>query len=488
MNLKIDPQEVLGAQISRPGKGLKEIPDTGDFWLILFALLINPNFKSSIELSSENMSPPQIQEAGLSFEGANFKKWSPEGELSPFQGPFFSLKGDIPLGGSNQDFKEISREEITSELELWLKTLEDKGKEAPGLENLFYSLKEGKQVTQKTVLQAIEELSTLAKENNDRDLNSILKELLYLLRTNEVLTDSKKEISTDPGQRDHFFHVVETQGLKTDKVKNFPDNQFKYSNSEKIENSPEEWLIKGQIERVVHKKEGHIPSREETKDKQFLPWPPDEEKAESALLNKGQEHKTKDVSTTDQLFLGKPSHEAKVPEHLASQGHHLHHQVQQQANTTLIENKLMEPPGPHHPRPPISLEPSQIPDFVKELVLKPNRLGRNEARIRLEPPHLGELHVTLSVDKGEVRLLFTVEHPQAAQALHQEIHQLAKSLAEVGLQLGGCQIDLSGGKHQSFQEHLYPDFNPIAPKKELSLASSEAQINHRPRGLIDVRV
>jgi len=485
MNLKIDPQEVFGAQISRPGKGLKEIPNTGDFWLILFALLINPDFKSSIELSSENMSPPQIQEAGLPFEGANFKEWSPEGELSPFQGPLFSPKGDIPLGGSNQDFKEISREEITSELELWLKTLEDKGKEAPGLENLFYSLKEGKQVTQKTVLQAIEELSTLAKENNDQDLNSILKELLYLLRTKEVFTDREKGIPTDPGQRDHLFRLVETDGLKTDKVKNFPDKQLKSSNTEKeeeIENSPEELLIKGQIEKVVHKKEGHIPSREETKDKQFLPWPPDEEKAESDLLNKGQERKAKDVSTTDQLFLGKPSHEARGPEHLVSQGHHLHHQKKAIINTKLLES------GPHHPRPLISLEPSQIPDFVKELVLKPNRLGRNEARIRLEPPHLGELHVTLSVDKGEVRLLFTVEHPQAAQALHQEIHQLAKSLAEVGLQLGGCQIDLSGGKHQPFQEHLYPDFKPIAPKKELSLASSEAPINHRPRGLIDVRV
>ncbi len=511
MNLKIDPQGVFGAQISKPGKGLKEITDPGDFWLILFALLFNPEFKasidlssekvivgghtksysiysSSIDLSSEKVTETQIQE-GLPFKGPKFTEWLSEEKLSPLQGLFPPPKEEISMGKSSPNFGEISREEITVQLESLLKSIETKGKELPRLENLFHSLKEGKHVAQETVLQAIKELSTLARENKDQDINSILnfilEGLIYLRRENEVFTGSKKGELTDTGQEDRLFHLVEAHGLKRDKVKKYLDNQSTSPNRkkpEKIENPWKGLPIKDQIEKLIHKKEGHIPSRKEAKDNQAFPWPPSEERTESSVLNKGQGHKAKGISVANHLFLEKPLDQAKAPEHLIPRGHHFHHQ-----ENTVINIKSPES-GPHHPRPLISLEPSQIPDFVKELVLKPNRLGRNEARIRLEPPHLGELHVTLSVDKGEVRLLFTVEHPQAAQALHQEIHQLAKSLAEVGLQLGGCQIDLSGGKHQPFQEQRYVDFRPMAPEKDLSLASSEARINRRPKGLIDLRV
>jgi flagellar hook-length control protein FliK len=135
-----------------------------------------------------------------------------------------------------------------------------------------------------------------------------------------------------------------------------------------------------------------------------------------------------------------------------------------------------------------SLAVHEIPGFVKELVLRPGRAGRHEARIRLEPPELGKLHISLSVDKGEVRLLFTVEHPQAAQALHHHLHDLAKALTEAGLQLGGCEIGFADGQHQGFQGEQSParKWNSFTGTEPV-MVDGEREVPSR-RGLIDLRV
>ncbi|WP_457755531.1 flagellar hook-length control protein FliK [Thermodesulfatator indicus] len=98
-----------------------------------------------------------------------------------------------------------------------------------------------------------------------------------------------------------------------------------------------------------------------------------------------------------------------------------------------------------------NFKPEEIPNFVKELVLKTYPQGKHEARIKLDPPELGELHVTVSVDKGEVKLLLTVGHAKAAEALHQHLHQLSSSLENLGLQFGGAEINLA----QDYSEGSY---------------------------------
>ncbi len=173
----------------------------------------------------------------------------------------------------------------------------------------------------------------------------------------------------------------------------------------------------------------------------------------------------------------------------------LHHVSQAPHEASAEVNNLSAPTPP--PREIVSgveanvtrLTPAQVPAYVKELVLRPGRDGHHEARIKLEPPHLGEVHISLSIDRGEVKLLFTVEHPQAAQALHQELHHLARALNEAGLQLGGCEIGLGGGQSQPFQDQA-PRQNWWTPGvlNPTSVVPEEERKPSLGQGLIDVRI
>ncbi len=132
-----------------------------------------------------------------------------------------------------------------------------------------------------------------------------------------------------------------------------------------------------------------------------------------------------------------------------------------------------------------SIHISQIGDTIKNFVLHTNKMGKHEAKIKLEPPHLGELDITLSIDNKEVKLLFTVEHPQAAQTLHQELHNLAKSLADLGLHLGGCEINYSGREGDQRHENFQFNFNQNIKD---NTSESEGISNINKNNLIDLRV
>ncbi len=495
MNLKIDLQNIFDPQISRPGKGSKEIPEGNDFWLILFALLINPDLQNSMKLLSENITEAQIQsrDIGLTVKVNKFEQWPLQGEPNSLKGFLFSNPMEVSKGEeASQDPKLSPLKAIKSKLEALLKTLESKGEEVPALKNFLHSLEKGESLTSKTLVPVFDELRALIKKDNDPKIALVLQDLLSLLKTKDIFATSEETSPTVLTGQKIISGDPKTQGYKTSKLKFSKEKKSDKTREGNVENFLKELKLKTEPREISSKGKEEtpfFPTHEQAKDqKSSLGLPNEEGKQEDLNLGLLSKTQGKKVDNSNHLSLEKALNQGKISDHIALREYHSHHQVQQQANMTPPETKLIESSTPQHPRPLISLEPAQIPDFVKELVLKPNRLGRNEARIRLEPPHLGELHVTLSVDKGEVRLLFTVEHPQAAQALHQELHQLAKSLAEVGLQLGGCQIDLSGGKHQPFQEHLYPDFKPMAPERDLSLVPAEAPINHRSRGLIDVRV
>jgi len=110
------------------------------------------------------------------------------------------------------------------------------------------------------------------------------------------------------------------------------------------------------------------------------------------------------------------------------------------------QEEISSPPGSSAHMKEVSL--SELPEFVKELVVKTHPEGKHEARLKLHPPELGEMHLSVSVDRGEVKLLLTVEHPRAAEMVSQHLHQLELSLQELGLQFGGAEINLAGGNPQ----------------------------------------
>ncbi|OAG27132.1 flagellar hook-length control protein FliK [Thermodesulfatator autotrophicus] len=122
-------------------------------------------------------------------------------------------------------------------------------------------------------------------------------------------------------------------------------------------------------------------------------------------------------------------------------------EIETAKNITVKEN--------HHTAQSFKVE--EVPNFVKELVLKIYPQGKHEAKIKLDPPELGEIHVTVSIDKGEVKLLLTVGHTKAAEALQQHLHQLGTSLENLGLQFSGAEINLA--QQQSNENHQETGYN-----------------------------
>ena len=124
--------------------------------------------------------------------------------------------------------------------------------------------------------------------------------------------------------------------------------------------------------------------------------------------------------------------------------------------------RLTSPPGHAHPAPEpprivppqrgLSLPgsshipPVEVPRMIKDMVLEVQPSGEKKARLRLEPPDLGEVEVDLRVHHREVTLFLRVEKPEAAHQLQMHLAHLEKALDELGLRLTDFQIALVGSE------------------------------------------
>ncbi len=134
-----------------------------------------------------------------------------------------------------------------------------------------------------------------------------------------------------------------------------------------------------------------------------------------------------------------------------------------------------------------TLHVEKVPIFIKEMVVKLHPQGWHEAHLKLHPPELGELHLSVSVDRGEVKLLLTVEHPRTAEALHQHLGQLETAFESLGLQFGGAEINLaSGGGNYPGEQFAFSSTVQIeANKKE---DDEENRRIRQSNSLIDIRI
>jgi len=84
--------------------------------------------------------------------------------------------------------------------------------------------------------------------------------------------------------------------------------------------------------------------------------------------------------------------------------------------------------------------------MIKDMVLEVHPSGEKKARLKLEPPDLGEVEVDLRVRHREVTLFLRVEKPEAAHQLQMHLTHLEKALDELGLRLTDFQIALVGSE------------------------------------------
>ncbi|MCL6450697.1 MAG: flagellar hook-length control protein FliK [Acetobacteraceae bacterium] len=83
-------------------------------------------------------------------------------------------------------------------------------------------------------------------------------------------------------------------------------------------------------------------------------------------------------------------------------------------------------------------------EVVRHAQLVQREGGALELRLRLEPDHLGEVSLRLVSREGRVEAEVLVSSHQARQAFEAELPRLRESLAQQGVTLGECSVDVGG--------------------------------------------
>lgn len=92
-----------------------------------------------------------------------------------------------------------------------------------------------------------------------------------------------------------------------------------------------------------------------------------------------------------------------------------------------------------------TLDPqSVIEQVVKGIVLR-NSGATSEVRMRLQPEHLGDVSLKLSVTGNTITANIVAQNAHVRDMLLSNQQQLARSLSEAGLSLGNFSVDVSGG-------------------------------------------
>jgi flagellar hook-length control protein FliK len=99
--------------------------------------------------------------------------------------------------------------------------------------------------------------------------------------------------------------------------------------------------------------------------------------------------------------------------------------------------------GKTHVRLTDELSRSMLDQVVKHVALQV-RGGMSEMRIRLDPPSLGEMQVTVRVDEGRMQAQIDVSQPAVRVALETSVPQLRQTLADHGIEVHRIDIFASG--------------------------------------------
>lgn len=113
-------------------------------------------------------------------------------------------------------------------------------------------------------------------------------------------------------------------------------------------------------------------------------------------------------------------------------------------------------PGPQAPAPAASPNPvdpqSVIEQVVKGIVMR-NFGTTSELRMRLQPEHLGDVSLKLTVTGNTISANIVAQNADVRDMLLGNQQQLARTLAEAGLSLGKFSVDVSGGNPGFQQQH-----------------------------------
>lgn len=119
-----------------------------------------------------------------------------------------------------------------------------------------------------------------------------------------------------------------------------------------------------------------------------------------------------------------------------------------------------------HSTSPDRVAPERVPERLRSAI----ESGKQEVRIKLDPPELGGLDVRIAIEGGEVRVVVRAEHADAAALFQQSLGELRHQLAESGLRLADAEVSTGGEERERERRsaHGEPETEPETPSKERS--------------------
>ncbi|WP_397475581.1 flagellar hook-length control protein FliK [Pusillimonas sp.] len=93
-------------------------------------------------------------------------------------------------------------------------------------------------------------------------------------------------------------------------------------------------------------------------------------------------------------------------------------------------------------------------DFGRQVITlaRDAHSGAQTAELRLDPPELGPLRITLSLNEGMASALFVSAHASVRQAVEAALPQLSQQLAQAGISLGETHVGDQGQAGFAFNE------------------------------------
>jgi flagellar hook-length control protein FliK len=92
-------------------------------------------------------------------------------------------------------------------------------------------------------------------------------------------------------------------------------------------------------------------------------------------------------------------------------------------------------------------DPNWAADFSQKVVWVANQ-DKQSAHLTLNPPQLGPLEVTISVNKDQTTAVFTSPHSEVRQAIESAMPQLRDAFAAAGIQLGQASVNSESFRQQ----------------------------------------
>lgn len=126
------------------------------------------------------------------------------------------------------------------------------------------------------------------------------------------------------------------------------------------------------------------------------------------------------------------------------------------------------------------------PEMGKQFVslIRPGENGSHIAELRLDPPELGPLRVTININDSVIQAIFTSAHANVRNAVEQALPQLQQQLEQEGLSLGQTSVGHDDGTSPA---HPDPVQASLTGSRNDASVPTTAEPSHRrvPDALVD---